>query len=279
MSVENGGNDWLGISGRKYVVTGAGSGIGYAIAETLIGLGAQVAMLDRNTAGCEALSARFNAAGAQHLVLACDIGSEASVEQAATTVRETFGLIDGLVNCAGMLRAAPIKSVTLDDWDAVLRTNLTGYMLCSRHFARHTVEGEGAMVHIASVAAHHPQTYSGAYSASKAGITLLSRQIAAEYGAEGVRSNVICPGMIRTALSEPFYQYPGIKERREAMTASRRIGAPQDIANAAIFLLSPRAAYINGAEISVDGGMETMLMDLIPRPGFSAVNSPEQQNA
>ncbi|MBV1787595.1 SDR family oxidoreductase [Marinobacterium sp. D7] len=278
MSVENRGNDWLGMSGRKYVVTGAGSGIGYAIAETLIDLGARVAMLDRNTAGCEALAARHSGGVAQHLVLACDIGNEASVEQAATTVRESFGPIDGLVNCAGMLRAAPIKTVTLEDWDAVLRTNLTGYMLCSRHFARH-MEGEGAMVHIASVAAHHPQTYSGAYSASKAGITLLSRQIAAEYGTEGIRSNVICPGMIRTALSEPFYQQPGIKERREAMTASRRIGAPQDIANAATFLLSPRASYINGAEFSVDGGMESMLMDLIPRPGFTAANSTEPQSA
>ncbi|KEA62689.1 3-oxoacyl-[acyl-carrier protein] reductase [Marinobacterium lacunae] len=269
MSVNHFDHGWLGISGRTFVVTGAGSGIGNAIAGALISAGASVAMLDRNTQGCEALLSGVDSA-TRALVLECDIGNEDSVVQCVAAVEEAFGSIDGLVNCAGMLRAASIKDVKLDEWEAVLRTNLTGYMLCSRSFARLMAARGGAMVHIASVAAHHPQTHSGAYSASKAGISLLSRQIAVEYGEQGVRSNVICPGMIRTALSEPFYQHPGIKERREAMTASRRIGVPDDIANAAVFLLSPRASYINGAEFSVDGGMEAMLMDLIPRPGFTA---------
>ncbi|WP_200826692.1 SDR family NAD(P)-dependent oxidoreductase [Marinobacterium lutimaris] len=257
------------MSGHKYVVTGAGSGIGYAIAETMINAGAKVALLDRNTAGAETLRQVHAGSALEPAVHECDISDEQSVAAAAQAVQERFGSIDGLVNCAGMLRAASIKEVALEEWDRVLRTNLTGYMLCSRQFAELMTEG-GSLVHIASVAAHHPQTYSGAYSASKAGITLLSRQIAAEYGPAGIRSNVVCPGMIRTALSEPFYQEPGIKEQREAMTASRRIGAPADIANAVSFLLSERAAYINGAELTVDGGMEVMLMDLIPRPGFSA---------
>ncbi len=272
MSIDNINSYWLGMVGKKYVVTGAGSGIGYAIAEALLEAGACVAMLDRNIGGAEKLREQYRGTAQEPLVLQCDISDPSSIEKAFQNVRETLICLDGLVNCAGMLRAASIRDVALSEWDAVLRTNLTGYMLCSREFATLMSNG-GSMVHIASVAAHHPQTHSGAYSASKAGITLLSRQIAAEYGPGGIRSNVICPGMIRTALSEPFYQQPGIKEQREAMTASRRIGAPQDIANAVAFMLSERACYINGAELTVDGGMETMLMDLIPRPGFSAKKS------
>jgi NAD(P)-dependent dehydrogenase (short-subunit alcohol dehydrogenase family) len=90
-----------------------------------------------------------------------------------------------------------------------------------------------------------------------------------EWGPQGVRSNAICPGMIRTALSAKFYEEPGFEARRAAVTASRRIGEPQDIADAALFLASPRASYINGTEVIVDGGMANMLMDMVPRPGFN----------
>jgi NAD(P)-dependent dehydrogenase (short-subunit alcohol dehydrogenase family) len=124
-------------------------------------------------------------------------------------------------------------------------------------------------VHVASIASHFPQTASGAYSASKAGVLLLSRQMAVEWGAEGIRSNAICPGMIRTPLSARFYEEPGFEARRAAVTASRRVGEPQDIADVAAFLASPRSSYVNAAELTVDGGMSSMLMDMVPRPGFN----------
>jgi NAD(P)-dependent dehydrogenase (short-subunit alcohol dehydrogenase family) len=126
----------------------------------------------------------------------------------------------------------------------------------------------GSIVHVASVAAHHPQTYSGAYSPGKAGVAMLSRQIAAEWGPRGIRSNTVCPGMIRTPLSAAFYAQGDVENRRSAMTASRRIGRPADIAEVVAFLASRRASYVNGAEVVVDGGLECMLMDLVPRPGF-----------
>src|SRR3989344_1512324 len=122
---------------------------------------------------------------------------------------------------------------------------------------------------VASIAGVFPQTGSGAYSASKAGVLLLSRQMAVEWGPDGVRSNAICPGMIRTALSAKFYEEPGFEAKRAAVTANRRIGEPQDIADVALFLASPRSAYVNGAELLVDGGMANMLMDMVPRPGFN----------
>ena len=160
--------------------------------------------------------------------------------------------------------------MSLDDWNRVLSINLTGYLLCAREVAHSMRQrGQGSLVHVASISSHFPQTGSGAYSASKAGVLLMSRQMAVEWGPEGVRSNVICPGMIRTALSAKFYEVPGFEARRAAVTASRRIGEPQDIADAALYLASPRAAYVNGAELMVDGGMSSMLMDMVPRPGYN----------
>ncbi|MEX3788054.1 SDR family NAD(P)-dependent oxidoreductase [Paraburkholderia sp. BR14374] len=126
------------------------------------------------------------------------------------------------------------------------------------------------VVHVASIASLNPQTNSGSYSPSKAGVLLLSRQLAAEWGPRGVRSNRVLPGMIRTALSAKFYEEPGFEARRAAATASRRIGEPEDLAGPALFLASDMAAYVNGAEVLVDGGLGCMLMDMVPRPGFNA---------
>jgi glucose 1-dehydrogenase len=169
-----------------------------------------------------------------------------------------------------MLRPGALDEVSLADWNAVLAVNLTGYLLCAREFGRDMLErGRGSLVHIASISSLHPQTRSGAYSASKAGVLLLNKQLAAEWGPRGVRSNAICPGMIRTALSAKFYEVPGFEVRRAAVTASRRVGEPIDIAEPALFLLSDRAGYINGTELVVDGGLDCMLMDMVPRPGYN----------
>ena len=180
-----------------------------------------------------------------------------------------LGDVSALINNAGLLRPGTLDSVSLDDWNAVLGVNLTGYLLCARAFKPQLERTRGALVHVASISANFPQTASGAYSAGKAGVLLLSRQMAAEWGPLGIRSNAICPGMIRTALSAKFYEEPGFEEKRAQVTASRRIGEPQDIADVALFLASPRSAYMNGAELAVDGGMSSMLMDMVPRPGFN----------
>jgi len=126
----------------------------------------------------------------------------------------------------------------------------------------------GAIVHIASIAASYPQSYSGAYSASKAGVVMLSRQLAVEWGSRGVRSNVVSPGMIRTPMTESIYQAPGVHEARRALVPARRIGRPEDIADTVVFLASERASYITGEEIIVDGGFTRTIMGVIPRPGF-----------
>ena len=267
---DTGAGHWLGLSARVAVVTGAASGIGAAIARSLAQAGAHVALLDLNIQGAQALAQEIRNAGGTAIAVACDIASEPEVAEATRQVEAALGPAEVLVNNAGFLRAGALADVSLDDWSRVLAVNLTGYLLCARAFGRAMrVAGQGSIVNVASISGLFPQTGSGAYSASKAGVLLLSRQLAVEWGPQGVRSNAICPGMIRTALSAGFYEEPGFEARRAAVTASRRIGEPQDIADAALFLASPRASYVNGAEIVVDGGMANMLMEMVPRPGYN----------
>ena len=271
---------WLDLAGRNYVVTGAASGIGLAVAEALVRVGAHVALVDRDGAGAERAAQQLRAQGARAIAVECDIASEQAVSRAGERVRRELGKVSGLVNNAGLLRAGALDEVSIADWNAVLAVNLTGYLLCSREFGRDMLEqGHGSLVHIASISGLHPQTRSGAYSASKAGVLLMNKQLAAEWGPRGVRSNAICPGMIRTALSASFYEVPGFEQARAAVTASRRVGEPMDIAHPALFLLSDRAAYVNGTELVVDGGLDCMLMDMVPRPGFnSTAGTASQEN-
>jgi len=261
--------DWLGLGGRVCVVTGAGSGIGRAIATAMVGAGAVTALLDRNRGACEEVAAEVRAEGGRTLPIECDTSDIGSVTAAADEVQRAFGACDVLVNNAGLLRAGALDSLSLADWNQTLSINLTGYLLCAQAFGRPMrAAGRGSIVHVASVAAHHPQPRSGAYSASKAGVAILSQQLALEWGPAGIRSNVVSPGLIRTPLSEAFYQAPGVTERRAAMVPSRRIGMPQDIADVVLYLASDRAAYVNGADVAVDGGFAAVLMDTVPRPGF-----------
>ena len=266
--------DWLGLSGQVAVVTGAGSGIGAAIARGLAEAGAKVALIDRDSAAVERIAAELAASGATALSAVCDVTDEASVTAAADQVLAQLGACAILVNNAGILRAGALETLDMAAWNEVLAVNLTAYLTCARAFGRDMLAaGRGSIIHIASISALHPQTRSGAYSASKAGVLLLSKQMAAEWGPRGVRSNAICPGMIRTPLSAKFYEEPGFEAKRAAVTASRRVGQPVDIANPVVFLASDRASYINGTEIVVDGGLDCMLMDMVPRPGFNATGN------
>lgn len=258
--------NWLGLEGKTAVITGAGGGIGQALARAFSRQGARVALIDRTLERTQPLAAEL---GNDALAIACDLSRPEEIEAAAGQV-DRHGGVDILVNNAGVLRPGPLDSVSPADWSMMLSVNLTGYMLSAQAFGKGMVaRGAGALVHIASVAGSEPQPASGAYSASKAAILMLSRQLAYEWGPKGVRSNTLSPGLVRTPLSEAFYADDTTRQRREAMVPLRRIATPDDMADVALFLASPRASYVTGQDVVVDGGLTQSLMGLVPRPGYA----------
>jgi NAD(P)-dependent dehydrogenase (short-subunit alcohol dehydrogenase family) len=262
-------SDWLGLSGRVCVVTGGGGGIGRAVAVNLARAGARVAAIDRDERGLEVTQAGLREFGDGHVVTGCDTTSTESVTAASEMIEKSLGPCSVLINTAAVLRPGGLDTLSLAEWNAVLSVNLTGYFLCAQIFGRQMrALGRGSLVHIASIAGSHAQGRSGAYSVSKAGVVMLSRQLASEWGPLGIRSNVVSPGMVITPMSQSFYDTPGVTERRAAVTPARRIGMPQDIADAVLFLASDRSSYVTGDEITVDGGYVRTLMNLVPRPGF-----------
>jgi NAD(P)-dependent dehydrogenase (short-subunit alcohol dehydrogenase family) len=268
MTAQN-SSDWLGLAGRVCVVTGGGGGIGRAVAASLARAGAYVAAIDLDERGLETTRAELRALGRDHVVARCDTANEDSVAAASQTIEKALGPCGVLINAAAVLRPGGLDNLSLAEWNAVLAINLTGYFLCAQVFGRQMRKlGRGSLVHVASIAGSHPQGKSGAYSVSKAGVVMLSRQLASEWGPHGIRSNVVSPGLVVTPMSQSFYDTPGVTERRTAVVPARRIGMPPDIADAILFLASDRSSYINGDEITVDGGYVNMLMNLVPRPGF-----------
>jgi NAD(P)-dependent dehydrogenase (short-subunit alcohol dehydrogenase family) len=266
---EQNSSDWLGMSGRVCVVTGAGGGVGRAVAVSFARAGARVAAIDRDERGLEVTGAELRELGCEHVIAPCDTSNALSVVAASETTLKSLGSCNVLVNAAAVLRPGGLESLSLAEWNAVLSVNLTGYFVCAQIFGRHMRRlGRGSLIHVASIAGSHAQAHSGAYSVSKAGVVMLSRQLASEWGSHGIRSNVVSPGMIITPMSQSFYDTPGVTERRTAVVPARRIGMPQDIADAILFLASDRSSYVNGDEITVDGGYANMLMNLVPRPGF-----------
>jgi NAD(P)-dependent dehydrogenase (short-subunit alcohol dehydrogenase family) len=262
-------SDWLGLGGRICVVTGGGGGIGRATAVSLAKAGARVAAIDRDERGLAVTEAELHKIGHGHLVTRCDTTSVESVTAAADTIETSLGPSGVLVNTAAVLRPGGLDTLSLAEWNAVLAVNLTGYFLCAQMFGKQMrALGRGSLVHVASIAGSQAQGQSGAYSVSKAGVIMLSQQLAGEWGPQGIRSNVVSPGLVVTPMSQAFYDTPGVTERRTAVVPMRRIGAPQDMADAILFLASDRSSYVNGDEITVDGGYVRTLMNLIPRPGF-----------
>ena len=262
-------NSWLDLKGKVAVVTGAVGGMGTKIIEEFAKQEVHVALLDiqeeKLVESAKDISEKYQV---KTLAVQCNTSDETDVDKAVKEVLSKFGKVDILVNTAAILRSSLFEDLTLEEWETTLKINLTGYFFISQRFGREMIkEGKGTMVHISTLLSQFPETYSGAYSVSKAGVNMLSQQMAAEWGQYGLRSNCILPSLVQTPLSKDFYADPEVLQKRIDITASKRIGTLDDIANAVLYLSSDRSEYTNGAELKVEGGLGIMMGDQIAKPG------------
>ena len=204
--------------------------------------------------------------GGNAIAINADVSDKSQVMQMSERALSEYGSIDILINNAGtMSPPTPIQDLPEEDWDRVIAVNLKGTFLCSQVVGKSMIpHGKGCIINIASICGHGPYPMGGAYSSSKGAIIVLTQQLALEYSKYNIRVNSISPGLIRTPLTEKVYIDSEIYERRVNLIPSHRIGGPEDIANAALFLASDGASYINGVDIMVDGGFMKVLQQLLP---------------
>ncbi|MFN3596524.1 MAG: 3-oxoacyl-ACP reductase FabG [Rubricoccaceae bacterium] len=239
---------------KTVLVTGAACGIGRATAVAFAREGARVVLTDINTAAGEAALQAVAEAGGEAHFHALDVTDAAAVARVFADIHEAFGRLDVLVNNAGIVQDARLVRMTEAQWDRVVEVNLKGVFLCGQAAARRMVEqGSGVILNASSVVGLYGNFGQSNYVATKAGVIGMTRTWARELGPEGVRVNAVAPGFIGTEIIREM------PEKVLAMMAERaplgRIGRPEDIAEAYVFLASDRAAFITGAVLSVDGGL------------------------
>jgi NAD(P)-dependent dehydrogenase (short-subunit alcohol dehydrogenase family) len=244
------------LDGRVVLVTGAGSGIGRACAERLARQGASVMVADRDEVGGREAVAAITAAGGTARFAALDVASEDSVRSCVAATLEAFGRLDGAINSAGVDQAAkPIHAIDAAEWARGIGVNLTGMFYCLKHQVPALLEsGGGAIVAVSSAAAVKGLSNSGDYCASKAGVLGLVRAAAVDYAEQGVRINALLPGASDTPLARRSAAANPILAQT-LRVPMMRTSSPDEIAAAAVWLVSPDSSYVTGASICVDGGM------------------------
>ena len=241
----------IDLSGRTALVTGSTRGIGRAIAETLAGAGARVAVVGRDVGRAQAAA---SAIGRDSAGFACDVADVASVTALVESVEKSFGQIDILVNNAGLTRDNILFRLKDEDWDAVLDTNLRGAFVAIRAASRGMMKRRwGRIINIASVVGLTGNKGQANYAASKAGLIGLTKSVAKELASRNILINAVAPGFIETDMTGAM-----TAEGRTALSGQiplERLGTPSDIAGAVAFLASDHASYITGQVLVVDGGL------------------------
>jgi NAD(P)-dependent dehydrogenase (short-subunit alcohol dehydrogenase family) len=245
-----------GLEGQVVVVTGAASGIGLATAEVLVEHGATVLGVDADRSHLDRLEALGRAVRPVH----ADIADEGTAKE-LIALAETMGGPAVLVNNAAVMRNADLLELSSDDWDRVFAVNVRAmYLLCKAALVPMLRRRGGAIVNVSSVMALRAEPGSAAYSASKAAVLALTRDIAVSYAARGVRCNAICPGWVDTAMNAQFVADVGIEEATARVAHQQPLGrmlAPREVANVIAFLASDLASGITGVHLPVDGGMSS----------------------
>jgi dihydroanticapsin dehydrogenase len=244
---------------RVVLVTGGAQGIGLGIARYFAARGDAVVIADRDVERGEAAQSRLRQEGRRALFVPADLREESAVRGLVDRALAEWGRLDVLCNNAGTECYRRGEDYTLEEWNAIVDTNLRGAFLCSKYALPSLRRQRGSIINIASIQAMACEKNISVYAASKAGLLALTRGLALDYAREGVRVNAICPGAIRTAMMAGFLAE---QENPEAALAAfetsiplGRLGEPEDIAGVVYFLASPQAAYITGATLVVDGGV------------------------
>jgi glucose 1-dehydrogenase len=255
------------LTGQVAIITGANSGIGAGVARALSESGATVVInypVALVKPAAEAVLAEIITAGGTGMTAMCDVSKESEVQKMFADTVAKFGTVDILINNAGLQKDAPFESMTLDQWNFVLSVNLTGQFLCAREaiqeFLRRGVVSErssaaGKIVHMSSVHEVIPWAGHANYAASKGGIMLLMKTLAQEFAHRKIRVNSICPGAIQTPINRQAWETPEALDQLLTLIPYKRIGQPDDIGKAAVWLCSDDSDYVNGISLFVDGGM------------------------
>ena len=255
-------------SGRAYLVTGGGSGIGAAVTRALAAAGHQVAICGRRAGALRAVAAETKA-----LDLVCDIADEAQVAELVGAVAGKFGRLDGLVLNAGIIAPGGVADLSAADFADMVAINLTGSFLVAKAALPHLIAARGAVVSVASVAALRAAAEMGGYAATKAGLTMLTQSLAVDHAHEGLRANVVCPGWTITEMADAEMAAFGgsrglaIGEAYDLVTAlvpQRRPASADEVAAVITWLLSDAASYVNGAVIPVDGAAAAVDVGTVP---------------
>lgn len=255
----------------RALVSGGSSGIGAAtclrLTEAALARGEQAMIAvcgNMSNSGQEDVVRSIRSMGGTAIALMGHIGDpEVPGRLVAAAVAE-FGGLDALVSNAGTANPGALKDYALEDWDNMFSVNLRGAWLLAKASYPYLRESKGAACFTSSMSGQLPHAGSGAYSPSKAALTSLAQTLALEWAPDGIRVNVVSPGMTRTGMTEQMYVDPQIKKARENIIPLSRIGEPRDIANVIEFLVGPLSGYVTGQDVCVDGGFSKSILSHIP---------------
>ena len=243
----------------RVVITGAASGIGRAVAEQLSAAvgGHRLLLTDRDAGGLRTVTDAIGPAAAGCVA---DLASPDCAEQIVAAALAHMGGIDAVVSNAGIIAAGALVDLAPDDFDRIFAINTRATWALAKAAHPHLAASRGAFVATASMSASQPTPGLGFYSSSKAALLMLIRQLALEWGKDGIRCNTVSPGPTYTPMTEVGYSDPARRAQRESMIPLGKLGMAEDVANAILFLIGPQAAHITGIDILVDGGMSQNLM-------------------
>jgi len=243
-------DDLFSVAGQVALVSGASRGIGRALAQGFAQRGATVVITGREK---ETLEKTAQEIGARAVV--CDVSDPKAIDRLVETVLKDHGRVDTLLNVAGVNRRMRAEKLTEADYDYIVDINLKGPLLLSLAVGRAMLErGKGSQINITSLNNDRPLRGVMAYAVSKSGLQQMTRALAMEWGPRGVRVNALAPGFILTDLTQKLWAQPPMKAWADENTPLRRLGVPEDLVGAAIFLASPAAAFMTGQMLTVDGG-------------------------